>query len=1430
MDSSSKVKPSGIGSIPFKVAITYFLVGALWILFSDKALGLMVRNPAMLTTVSIIKGWFFVTVTALLLYAMIGRWALRVERSQEEVRLSEAKYRKLVESANSIILRVDNLGCITFINEFTERFFGFTEEELIGKNVVGTIVPRVETGGRDLRTMVEDAMDAPERYTDNIDENIRKNGERVWIAWTSTPLKDENGRVTEVLCVGSDITERKQAEEERELVVEFLRLVNESENTHELVYEATAFFQKRSGCEAAGIRLKREQDYPYYETRGFSPEFVRLENNLCTRGKDGLPVLDTAGYPVLECMCGNVISARFDPSKPFFTSNGSFWTNGTTELLATTTEADRQARTRNRCNGEGYESVALIALCAGEEKIGLLQLNDRRKDRFTPQSIALWERLSSYLSVALSKFIVQEALAESENRYRELFEAGSDAILFVDNDTERILDVNTAASSMLGYSREELLAKKNWELSVEPEETRQRTRGAKDVCGQVITVPLRHLRKKDGTVFQVEITGRSFLSGNRSVFIAAIRDITERKKAEEEKARLAAIVESSTDAIIGKTLGGTITSWNMGAQNIYQYTAREVIGQSVKIIVPGGLSDEVDAILEKVKAGEPVESYETVRRRKDGRELQVSLTVSPIRDGYGNIIGASSVARDITSQKRVRDALRESEARMKSIFQAAPIGIGLTSKRVIVDANEQLCKIVGYSRDEVIGRQAKILYPDYEEYDYVGVRLYGQIRKQGTGTVETRFRRKDGEIIDVLLNSTPIDPANLAFGVTFTVLDITGQKRAQDEFNRLFQQNKLILDAAQEGIIGLDLSGKVTFANPAAAKTLGYSIEELLGEDLHLLAHHTKYDGEPYSEDACPMNRTLRTGLKSRVKDEILYRKDGAPFHAAYSTSPIEENGAITGAVVNFRDITGRLLAQESLIESERRYRALFENMASGFVLFEVVVDSRSVPVDLVILTANKGFEATTGLKTSEVAGKRLTQVLPGIEKDDADWIGRYGKVALTGEVLQFEQRSELLGVYYSVTAYQAGPGQCCVTFQDITERKHSEEERTLIEAQLRQAQKMEALGTLAGGIAHDFNNILGVISGFTELTLMDQEDKDQVRENLGEVLKASVRARDLVKQILAFSRQSSQEKKPVQVGLIVKEVLKMLRASLPATIEIKHDVASRAVVSADPTHIHQVLMNLCTNGSHAMSDAGGVLDVSLTDVTLGPDSIRGHERLRPGPYVELCVSDTGQGIEPSILERIFDPFFTTKEQGVGTGLGLAVVHGIAQSLGGFVDVRSVIGKGTTFSVFFPTMEISQAAPREESSPLPGGKERILIVDDEPALAEALRRMLERLGYTVELGSSGKEALEAFERQAEERPFDLVITDMTMPHMTGAELAREILNLRPDQPIILCTGFSEKIDVEKAKALGVRGFVMKPVVLKDLAGLVRKTLDTKGGI
>ena len=401
--------------------------------------------------------------------------------------------------------------------------------------------------------------------------------------------------------------------------------------------------------------------------------------------------------------------------------------------------------------------------------------------------------------------------------------------------------------------------------------------------------------------------------------------------------------------------------------------------------------------------------------------------------------------------------------------------------------------------------------------------------------------------------------------------------------------------------------------------------------------------------------------------------------------------------------------------------------------------------------------------------------------------------------------------------------GYNCAFVRDITERKRTEQERKEMERRLLQAQKMEAIGTLAGGIAHDFNNILTIIYGYTELSL-DENDPEKRSQNLKQVRSGAERAKELVKQILTFSRRTEQERQPLQVALVIKEALKMLRSSIPTTIEIKQDIASNATVLADPTQIHQVIMNLCTNSYHAMRETGGTLAVSLGEIEIREED-EGYGVLVPGRYLKLEVSDTGGGISSDIQDKIFEPYFTTKKIGEGTGLGLAVVHGIVNSHNGHITVYSEPGKGTTFHVYLPLIEEKAAElPVKDAIAAHLGKgERILFVDDEAQIREVGYQLFSMHGYQVTTFSNGVQAWEEF--QDHPGQFDLVITDMTMPYMTGAELAQKILGIRPAMPIILCTGQSELINREKALAMGVCDYLVKPVLRHDYLSAIHQALD-----
>jgi len=390
----------------------------------------------------------------------------------------------------------------------------------------------------------------------------------------------------------------------------------------------------------------------------------------------------------------------------------------------------------------------------------------------------------------------------------------------------------------------------------------------------------------------------------------------------------------------------------------------------------------------------------------------------------------------------------------------------------------------------------------------------------------------------------------------------------------------------------------------------------------------------------------------------------------------------------------------------------------------------------------------------------------------------------------------------------------------------HEISARERAEIQLLQAQKMEAMGTLAGGIAHDFNNILSPIMAHSEMAIMDLPEGSPVQQNLLQIRKAVERARDLVRQILTFARKRERERIPLKATVIVKEAIKFLKSTIPSTIDIQYDCQTEEdMVLGDPTEMNRIVMNLCTNAAHAMREKGGTLEVTLTDEHFGQDDISRFPDLTSGHYLRISVRDTGQGIPPEIVDKIFEPYFTTKGPSEGTGLGLAVVHGIVKNYEGSISVDSEIGKGTTFHVILPLVEAEIPSIDESKAPLPSGTEHLLLVDDEIGIVHTQRLILERLGYKVTTRTNSIEALETFRNNPDQ--FDLVITDMTMPNMTGKDLAKELIRIRSDIPIILCTGFSEQINERIAKEIGISAFIMKPIVIRDIANAIREVLDNK---
>lgn len=511
---------------------------------------------------------------------------------------------------------------------------------------------------------------------------------------------------------------------------------------------------------------------------------------------------------------------------------------------------------------------------------------------------------------------------------------------------------------------------------------------------------------------------------------------------------------------------------------------------------------------------------------------------------------------------------------------------------------------------------------------------------------------------------------------------------------------------------------------------------------------------------------------------------------------------------------TERRASEEALRESQLKFRAFFNLSPQPIYLSEAETGR--------IIDVNDKLCELAGWAREEIVGLTTTEIGFYSPDDRARVMKELGE---KGEVQGFEMDFTIKDgsvrktlIFARVVHLEGGPFLISI-MHDITAQRR-------LELQLQHAQKTEAMGTMAGGIAHEFNNILWIISGNTELAALNLPAENPAQKNLEWIERACTRGADLARQILRFSRQTGYEPRPLDIRPIVKESVKFLRSSIPTTIKIRQKITSRSgTILADPTQLHQVLINLCANASRAMQEKGGVLGVEVADIELGQEAMDLDQNLAPGKYVRLTISDTGSGMEPAVMERIFDPFFTTKGVGEGLGMGLAVAHGIVKSHSGVMIVRSELGKDTTFQVFFPMIETCTRDERERVKPVHTGEERILFVDDDEAIVEMGKDMLEALGYQVELRTDSTEALEVF-RSAPDS-FDLVITDMTMPHMTGEMLSRKLIEIRPEIPIILCTGHNELIDEDKAREIGIKKFIMKPVGMRNLAKAIRELLNRK---
>ena len=648
--------------------------------------------------------------------------------------------------------------------------------------------------------------------------------------------------------------------------------------------------------------------------------------------------------------------------------------------------------------------------------------------------------------------------------------------------------------------------------------------------------------------------------------------------------------------------------------------------------------------------------------------------------------------------------------------------------------------------------------------------------------------------------------------------EVAEHRRTEEALRISEEEYRSLIENQTDLVCRFKADGEFTFVNQVYCDFFDLSQDHVIGKkwqkflvnDDHKIIEEMLSMLSPSNQTAVIEHR-LRSG---RGKIHWMQFVNKGFFDASGKLSEIQSVG---------RDITERKRIEEALNQSETYLKTLIHSIPDLVWL----KDEKGM-----YLFCNSKFERFFGSNDQEIIGKSDYDF---VDKELADSFRKHDLLAISkgGPSINEEQvtyaddgHQEILETIKS-PIYGAN-GQLIGVLgvaRDITERKSAEEERRKLENQLRQSHKMEAIGTIAGGIAHDFNNILGIIIGNMELAIDSLDDLNPVRLYLEEIKKASLRASDVVKQLLNFSRKTEQSKEIIDILPIVRESVKLLRSSIPSSIDIQVNIPdSLKTIKADPTQLHQVLINLCTNAAHAMENEGGILNIELSEVELNAVTSTQFEEIHPGTYVQLSISDTGDGIDSNIKANIFDPYFTTKAMGKGTGMGLAVVLGIVKNHNGAISVYSEPGQGSVFKVLLPVAEGGIIDREPVSEALPTGTETILFIDDEEDLANIGRHFLQRLGYNVVAETNPVEALELY--RSDPSRFDLIITDMTMPRLSGDQLTREVLKINSKMAVILCTGYSHKIDRERAIEIGAHSYIEKPFDIKKLAALVRNALDT----
>ncbi len=1073
------------------------------------------------------------------------------------------------------------------------------------------------------------------------------------------------------------------------------------------------------------------------------------------------------------------------------------------------------------------------------------------------------------------RLLAYQALRESEEKFRLAFYTSPDSINLNRLEDGMYLDINQGFTEILGYTRDEVLGKTSLQLNIwkHPEDRNRLVQGLK--AGGYVENLEAEFVGKNGRIRYGLMSARILSLGNETVILSITRDITERKYAENEirqnAENLRAIFDASPSAVALVDNEVRVEMMNRKGATLVGKDRKNLSGELCGDVLNclnsfhgSGCGKNPECpdcplrtrVLSTFETGEPhIEEEGQMTFLLNGKETVMDILVSTSLleiDGDGKVILSMT---DISKQKQIEKSLTQSEQRFQLAMDAAKDGIydwDLETRDIYYSPGWK--RMLGYEPDEIPNHFSvweKLTLPEDVESSWKMMRELIE-GKRDRFEKEFKMRHKKGHWVDILSRANLYrNKDEKSARVVGTHVDISDLKKAIAAKNKSDERFRGIVESTADWIWEVDAQGRYTYCSESVKDILGYLPQEITGKTL--------FDFMDPGIVHChreAFRRLIEDKGEIRDFENWNIHKDGRKICLLTNGVPIlGDSGELTGFRGVDRDITERKQNEERLMESEAVHKELFDNSpiplfiedhSETVALFGKLKKAHPAEDMKSYLTANPDMAMLLASTVKIVKGNRaaaqmckvgspeeLDKTLASALKQDdiLPFINQIldftnGRDGYQGEARRLDHEGNVMDVLLRkavINREKNGFSKIIVSVTDVTSLHRFHREKELMEARLQQAQKMESIGSLAGGIAHDFNNILFPIVGLAEMLMEDLPVQSPERVNAREILQAGKRGADLVKQILAFSRRQEHKMIHTRVQQVLKEVVKLVRSTIPANIKIHQDLQHDCgLILADATQIHQIGMNLITNAYHAVEDISGEITVKVKEVILDTAATVDLS-ISAGKYALLSVSDNGVGIPIENLNKIFDPYFTTKEMGKGTGLGLAVVYGIVKEHKGDIRVYSEVGKGTRVEVYLPLMAVPVFEYHTEDVLSGRGTERVLLVDDEPPIVSLEKQVLERLGYTVGTRTDSTEAWEAFKSNPD--GYDLVITDMSMPSMTGEQLAQNIFNVRPDIPIIICTGFSDRINERKAKEMGIKGFLMKPVIKSDLLREVRRVLD-----